>query len=111
MTHRFTSVFRRLWRAALLLALLVLLIGCIAPFVNGASYSGMIERALEAALGRKVSFQEVHFTLFTGPGFSLRDVTIQEDPRYGLEPFAHVPRLDARLRLGRLLLGRIAFSS
>lgn len=85
--------------------------GCIAPFVNAAHFGGSIQRALEASLGRKVHFEKIHFTLFSGPGFSLERVTIGEDPRYGLEPFAFVPVLEARVRLDKLLFGELRLSS
>lgn len=111
MTHRFRSFFRHVWRPALGFAVAVLFLGSIAPFINAARFSGRIERALEGSLGRKVSFEAAHFTLFTGPGFSLDNVSIQEDPKYGLEPFAHVPQLDVQLRIDKLLLGRIVVSS
>ncbi len=105
------SKFGRLIRAALLFVATVLLAGVLAPLINAARFSGPIQRALESALARRVSFDEVHFTLFSGPGFSLEHVTIGEDPRYGLEPFAYVPTLQARLRIDKLLFGRIRFSS
>ena len=89
----------------------ILVVGCVAPFINAARFSGSIRRALEVSLGRKVEFSEVYFTLFAGPGFSLEKVTISEDPRYGLEPFAYVPTLKARIRLDKLLFGQIRFSS
>ena len=38
-------------------------------------------------------------------------MTIGEDPRFGLEPFAFVPTFQARIRLDKLLLGQIQFSS
>jgi hypothetical protein len=103
---------RRGWlRALLVLAAALLLMGCIAPFVNAARFGGSIQRALEASLGRKVQFENIHFTLFSGPGFSLERVTIGEDPRYGLEPFAFVPVLEARVRLDKLLFGELRLSS
>ncbi len=111
MKNRVKFLLRRFWRPGLVLVLLACLLGVIAPFVNAAAFSGKIERALQNSLGRKVTFSRAYFTLFTGPGFSLEDVTIQEDPRYGFEPFAHVPKLEARLRIDRLLLGHIVFSS
>ncbi len=89
----------------------LVLLGAIAPFISGSAFSGRIQRALEASLGRRVAFGDVRFTLFSGPGFSLRDVTIYEDPRFGIEPFAYVPTLEARIRLDKLLRGRIAVSS
>lgn len=103
---------RRHWlRAVVLAATGLVLIGCIAPFVNAARLSTNIQRALESSLGRQVEFSRVHFTLFSGPGFSLERVFISDDPRYGLEPFAFVPVLEARVRLDRLLFGEIRFSS
>ena len=111
MTSPSRLLCRRLWRFALLLLAVACGLGAIAPFISAAAFSGRIERALQASLGRKVSFSKAHFSLFTGPGFSLDDVVIQEDPRYGIEPFAHVPTLEARLRIDRLLVGHIAFSS
>ena len=49
-----------------------------------------IERALERGLGRRVEVGKVYFNLFTGPGFTVDDVTIYDDPRAGIEPFAYV---------------------
>ena len=50
---------------------------------------------------------------WNGSGTELKPerVTIHEDPHYGIEPFAYVPRLQARLRIDKLLVGRIQFSS
>ena len=83
----------------------------VAPFVNAARFSGRIRSALEDSLGREINFEKVYFSVFPLPGFSLEQVTIQEDPSYGLEPFAFVPSLQARLRIDQLLLGQIRFSS
>jgi hypothetical protein len=93
------------------LLLTLVVIGIIAPFVNAASFAADIQRALESALGRKVQIGKAHFTLFAGPGFSLDGVTISEDPRFGLEPFAFVDTLNVRVRPDKLLLGRIQISS
>ncbi|MBV9613356.1 MAG: hypothetical protein JO091_12855, partial [Acidobacteriaceae bacterium] len=90
---------------------MLLLIGLLAPVLDGSRLSAPIQRALESSLGRRVSFGKVHFTLFTGPGVSLDDVVISEDPRYGLEPFAYVSTLQAHLRVDKLLMGHIQFSS
>ncbi len=94
-------------RFALVLAGLTLLVGVAAPYVNADAFRGGIQNALEQTLGRKIEIGKVRFTLFTGPGFTLERVTIQEDPRYGLEPFAFIPTLEVRVRLDKLLLGQI----
>ncbi len=70
-----------------------------------------IERALERGLGRRVEIGETHFDLLTGPGFALSRVTIHEDPRAGIEPFAYMDSLQARVRLLSLFKGRLEFSS
>jgi len=105
------SLRRRLWRIALVGLLALAVLGLVAPFIDASRLGAPIERALETSLGRKVEFEKVHFTLFSGPGFFLESVIIGEDPRFGLEPFAYVPTLEARVRLDKLLLGRIMFSS
>ena len=68
-----------------------------------------VERALERGLARKVEVGQVHLDLFGAPGFTLDDVVIHEDPRAGIEPFAYVPSLDARLRWLPLFRGHIEF--
>ena len=105
------NVLRPLVRILFLALLAILVLGLVAPFINAARFSGKLRSALEASLGRKVEFESVHLTLFSGPGFSLENVTIGEDPRFGLEPFAYVPTLEARVRLDKLLLGQIRLSS
>jgi hypothetical protein len=95
-------------RIALLAAASTVLLGLLAPFVNASAFRGRIEGVLGDAFGRKVEIEAVHFTLFTGPGFTLQNVTIEEDPRFGLEPFASIATLELRVRLDKLLLGRIS---
>jgi hypothetical protein len=102
---------RLLLRSLFLALLAIALLGILAPFIDASRFTGAIQRNLEASLGRRVEFTSAHFTLFTGPGFTLDDVTIQEDPRYGVEPFAHATSLDAHLRIDKLLRGQIRFSS
>ncbi len=74
---------------------------------------------IAAAFGRRL---KLHYngrsilakrTLHSSPasGSHLSAVTIHESPRFGIEPFAYVPKLEARLRIDKLLLGRIQFSS
>jgi hypothetical protein len=111
MANQIPVMARRLWRPLALGAGAILFAGLLAPFISAASFRGPIEQGLERSLGRKISFSGVRFTIFSGPGFLLHDVTIEENPRYGSEPFAYVPTLEARLRLDKLLLGRFVFAS
>jgi hypothetical protein len=87
------------------------LLMAIAPFINAAAFGPAVRRALEISLGRKVDFEKIYFSLFPVPGFSLQSVTIHEDPRYGLEPFAHASGLEVRLRADKLLLGQLRLST
>lgn len=105
------SRIRRVWAIALALIAAVLVFGVAAPFIDVANFSGPVQRAVENALGRKIQFSKVRLSLFSGPGFSLEDVSIAEDPRYGLEPFAWVPTLHASVRIDKLLLGRFQLST
>jgi hypothetical protein len=102
---------RRILAVIFGLAAAVVAFGVLAPFVNVSSLSGPVRSAIEQALGREIQFSKVHLTLFSGPGFSLEDVIIAEDPRYGREPFAWVPSLQARIRIDKLLLGHLRLSS
>jgi len=70
-----------------------------------------IERALGRGLGRRVEIDNVYLEALPAPGFSLDGVTIHEDPRAGIEPFAYVQTLQARVAPLGLLRGRLNFSS
>ncbi len=88
-----------------------LALSIIAPFVNAARFSASIQRALENSLGRKITFAEVYYRILPVPGFSLEDVEIEEDPSFGLEPFASRCGLEAQLRVDKLLLGEMRVAS
>ena len=87
------------------------MLSAVAPFINATRFSASIKGALEESLGRQVKFDKVYYRVLPVPGFSLEDVTIAEDPRYGLEPFSYMTGLEARLRIDKLLTGRIRFAS
>src|SRR5689334_6789248 len=95
----------------LLVLALILASGLPTPFLKPDPYRPKIQAALEAALNRHVEIGAVRLNLFTGPGFTLKDVLIDDDPSAGIEPFAHVESLDARVKLTSLLRGRLAFSN
>jgi hypothetical protein len=92
-------------------ALLLVAAGIIAPYLHADRFSGRIRQALERSLNRKVEIGEVRFNLFRGPGFSLRSVVIHDDPAAGIEPFAYVTSIEARVRLRSLYRGRLEFAS
>lgn len=98
-------------RATILTVLAVLVFGAALPYAPVDFVKAPMERALARGLGRKVEADHVSLTLFSGPGFSFDGVTIHEDPRAGIEPFAYANTLDARMDLLALLRGRLEFSS
>lgn len=89
----------------------VVLVACIAPFLPLPFLRPSVEQSLERRLGRRVEIGQVSLSLFAGPGLSLSGVTIQEDPRAGIEPFAYAQTVEARVDLLGLLTGRRGFSS
>jgi AsmA protein len=91
--------------------LLLLAAGLIAPYLHADRFGQRIRQALEDSLDRRVDIGEVRLSLFRGPGFSVRRVVIQEDPAAGIEPFAYVGSIEARLRLRSFWTGRLEFSS
>ena len=102
----------RTFRRSLLIALfIVVTFGVAAPFLRADRLRPRIQAALEAALNRPVTLGAVHLNLFTGPGFTVDDVQIDDDPAAGIEPFAHVESMQARIRWTSLFAGKLAFSS
>ena len=98
-------------RAIIVALLLVLAVGFAAPHFEIDLFRPKIARALEHGLGRRIEVGTVHFNLFTGPGFTVDDVTIHEDPRAGIEPCAYVGTLEARVQLLSLFRHKLEFSS
>ena len=86
-------------------------IGFAAPHVDVDFMRPRIERAIQRGLGRRVEVRKVYINLFTGPGFTVEDVTIHEDPRAGIEPLLYVQELEARVRLISLFSRKLEFSS
>jgi hypothetical protein len=98
-------------RALLMITVVILAVGLAAPYTKADAFGPRIAAALQAGLSRRVDVGSVRFNLFTGPGFKVEGVTIHEDPAVGIEPFAYVGSLEARVRLLSLLRGRLEFSS
>ena len=98
------------WLVAALAAFLIA--GIAAPFINADRFADPIGKALEASLGRKVKIGKVRFTLLSGPGFTISDVEIADNPAFGIEPIAQiVDSLDARLQLKSLWTGKLQWAS
>jgi hypothetical protein len=97
-------------RVVFIAPLVVVAAGLAAPFLNAERYRPLIAAALEDAIHRHVQIEKVHLNLFTGPGFTLDNVLISDTQAAGIEPFAHVNQLQARVKLTSLFGGRLAFS-
>ena len=90
-------------RLVLVILCIVLIAGAIAPRLSTERIRPRIQSALEAALNRRVQIGAVHLNLFRGPGFTVERVVIADDPSAGIEPFAYVESMRARVRLtGRM---------
>ncbi len=98
-------------RIVLAVILAVFALGIAAPYVQADRYGEQIRSGLQRGLNRKVDIGAVHFNLFTGPGFTIENVIIYEDPSMGIEPFAHMLELEARVGLSSLWRRQIDFST
>jgi hypothetical protein len=98
-------------RLILAVALMIVALGIAAPYVQADRYGEQIRNGLQRGLNRKVKIGTVHFNLFTGPGFTIENVIIYDDPSVGIEPFAHMLELEARVRLSSLWTRQIDFST
>ena len=102
---------KTIWRLGLAAVALVVVAGLVAPLVDAHRFGARVKASLSQALGREVEIGEVHLDLFGGPGFSVDKVVIHEDPAVGLEPFAYVESMTARVSFKSLWTGRLQFSS
>ena len=92
-------------RLILLSIALVLFAAWFVEQVSADRYREPIRAALENALGRKVEIGLVSFRLLPMPGFTVKDVSIGEDPAVGPEPTAYVTTLRVRPTISALLGG------
>jgi len=102
---------RLLW-AACALVLLVVAAGFAVPHFAADRFGAAAQKALENSLGRKVKIRgKVTYNLFTGPGFTITDLVIYDDPSLSAEPILYTAALTAVPRIWPLFTGRLAFSS
>jgi len=90
--------------AALVLLLAVLIVP---PLVSINHYKGRVTHLLSASLGRPVHLSSVEARLLPRPGFILTDLTVDEDPAYGVEPVLHATEVKASIRLFALWRGKL----
>ncbi|MGZ4838248.1 MAG: AsmA family protein [Terriglobales bacterium] len=87
---------------AILIALLVLVIVVVPLVLDINRYHGMVQAQLEKALGRPVSFAQMHLSLMP-PTVRMDNVVIGEAPQFGHGPFASMDAIDASVKLLPLL--------
>src|ERR1035437_5916064 len=95
---------RRLWLALAALAVLLAIL-IVPPFLSVSRYKAGITRLISASLGRPVRLSSVELRLLPRPGFLLTDLTVEEDPAYGVEPVLHANTVTASVRLLSLWRG------
>jgi hypothetical protein len=93
------------------MAIVVVAAGIGAPYFRADYFASRIQEGLEQSLGRKVKIGNARYNVFRGPGFQVEEVTIAEDERIGIEPFAHVAEVQGRIDLFSLFSGKIRFSN
>ncbi len=99
----------KLWVIPAVLAVLVAVI-VVPPLVSISRYQRRITHAMSASLGRPVRLSSVELRLLPRPGFVLTDLTVDEDPAYGIEPVLHANTVRAAIRLFSLWRGRLEIS-
>lgn len=99
------------WRLVWAAVACVAVAGVALPLFDAGGFKEHVRQSLREALGRDVELGDVHLDLFNGPGFSVERVVIHDEPAAGIEPFAYVESLEARVGLASLWTGRLEFSS
>jgi hypothetical protein len=95
---------RKLW----FLAMGLLLAALAVPYISAGFVRQALQNSLELALSRKVRIGgETRFRILPTPAILASDVTISEDPKLSLEPFAYVTELEVHPSFLALLAGRL----
>ncbi|HEX9119323.1 MAG TPA: AsmA family protein [Terriglobales bacterium] len=87
---------------AIIVALLVIVIVVVPLALDINRYHGIVQAQLERALGRPVTFGQMHLSL-TPPTVRMHNVVIGEAPQFGRGPFASTEAIDASVQLWPLL--------
>ena len=102
-------------RLLIVVGIIVAILGVgVAVFVatfNVNRYRGTIQSELEQKSGRKITLGDMRLNLFP-PRFSVRNLTIAEDPSFGAEqPFVQTQQLGVSVKLFPLLKGNVEIDS
>jgi hypothetical protein len=89
----------------------VLLALFVPPLISLNHYQGKVTELMSASLGRPVHLSSVSGRLLPRPAFELTNLTVEEDPAYGVEPVMHASSVTASIRLWALWRGKLEISS
>src|SRR5512142_2227526 len=87
---------------AIIVAVLVIVIVVVPMVLDVNRYHGLVQAQLEKALGRPVTFGQMHLSL-TPPSVRMDNVVIGEAPQFGAGPFASMQEIQAAVKLWPLL--------
>lgn len=99
--------YRFLWLALLVLLLLAI----VPPLISVNRYRHRITTSISQSLGRPVHLDGVNLNLLPLPGFTLKNLVVDEDPAFGSEPIIRANSVRVTLRLSSLWTGRVEFST
>jgi len=94
-------------RRFLIATVIVLGLVLIPPLFKANRLRSSLASSLSAALGRKVTMDQVHLNVLPRPGFRIYNLKIADDPEYGFEPILQAGEVRADLRLASFWRGRI----
>ena len=77
------------------------------PNINGVRFRDQLAGSLSAALGRRVTIEQVKYRIFPRPGFDLYGLRVMDDPSFSAEPLLMCGKVAADLRLTSLWQGRL----
>src|SRR5579859_7759666 len=84
---------------------LILLVILIPLFVNADTFRPTVEDQLSTLLGRKVTFDHLSFSLFSG-SLVAQTITIADDPSFSNSPFLQAKKLNIGVEVMPLLFSR-----
>jgi AsmA family len=99
----------KLWLALGAVVILLALI-FVPPYISLNNYKARVTQSVAAALGRPVRLSSIELRLLPRPGFLLTDLTVQEEPQYGVEPVLHANEVMAAIRFSSLWQGKLQIS-
>jgi len=104
---------RRWRRRVTLISLLVVVLAAalvLPPLINIGRYQRKITALMSRSLGRPVHLSGVELRLLPSPGFVLHDLSVSEDPNFGVEPVLSARTVVASIRILSLWRGKVVVS-